>query len=185
MGADEVSPDKLELLVGNLLSQVVLLVQLTFFIYWWLQLWRQLHTPSFIQNKQVSHRRREEKWSAICYINGGVSHSCLVFFWEKAKYNPYMSYSVCQCKYIALFNLIYPLMYPVGCTVLCECYSISAFCHILFINQSETESFNIRIQWMKPKFPLLFYRQYAVCWCLPNLHWSSLSKLVLSNRKCA
>lgn len=150
VGADEVSFDKLELLVAHLLSQVVLLVQLTLFICWWLQLWRQLHTPSFIQNKQASHRRREEKWSAKCYINGGVSHRSF-FFSEKAKYNPYMSYNVCQWKYIALFNLIYPFMYPVGCIVPCECYSISAFCHILLINQSETESFNIRIQWMKPK----------------------------------
>lgn len=140
--ADEASFDKLELLIAHLLSQVVLLVQLALFICWWLQLWKQLHTPSFLQNKHVSCRRREEKWSAMCYINGSVSHNFFLVCEKKLNINHTCLAVLCQCKNISLFSSIDPFMYPVECTVLWECYSISAFCHIKLINRSETKSFN-------------------------------------------
>lgn len=124
-----------------------------------------------------------EKWSAMCYISGSVSLRFFLVYEKNLNIIHICLAVLCQCKNVPLFSSIDPFLYPVECTVLCKCYSTSEFCHILLINQSETKSFNIGVQWMKPNLLLLFYRECAVCWCLPNLLWPPLSMSVLSNRK--
>lgn len=75
-GGEEASLDELQFLMAHLLSQVVLPVQLTLFIYWWLQLRRQLHACCFSQNKHKLARCGNSggNKSPIWYISGSVSY---------------------------------------------------------------------------------------------------------------
>lgn len=181
--ADEASFDKLELLIAHLLSQVVLLVQLALFICWWLQLWKQLHTPSFLQNKHVSCRRREEKWSAMCYINGSVSHSFFLVCEKKLNIN----HTCLECC-ANVKTFLYSVQLTLSCILLNVQYSGSATVSLHFvisdwlIDQKQKALTMVFSEW-NLNLPLLFCRKCAVCWCLPNLLWPSLSMLALSNGK--